>query len=67
MGKDLGHCEGSGPSRLQFPRKEFYTGIKQENLLSCLEFLPGNVFIVLGFCLFLVNAGIFISFVPEFV
>ena len=45
----------------------YSSGIKQEDFLSHLEFLPGNVFIVLGFCLFVVNAGIFIGFVPEFV
>ena len=45
----------------------YSSGIKQEDFLSHLEFLPGNVFIVPGFCLFVVNAGIFIGFVPEFV
>ena len=52
---------------LQFPRKKFQTGIKQEDLLPLLEFLHGNVFIMPGLCLFLVNVSIFISFVPEFV
>ena len=67
MWKRFGHCERSRPSRPQFPRKKFETEIKQEDLLPRLEFLPGNMFIVPGCCSFFVNAGILISFIPEFI
>ena len=61
-GKTLVTMKGPDHLDFNFPGKSFR---RELNKRTCCPIV--NSFIVPGFCLFFVNAGIFISFVPEFI